>query len=204
MTGVHALAPFSFDITGADWVVEHRAEPWTSLWQMVTVLGDTVTLTLVVIGVFVLAWMAGRIDLSALIVLGSVFGYALMVILKHTFGRQRPPVADRLIDVGGLSFPSGHAMLTTVVLGLTTVVCYRIYPWMRAHPIMLLVAPAVTVAVGLSRVYLGVHWFSDVLIGWTIGVAWLLLCLLAHAQIMRRISLRGIGTRTRVRVESTD
>jgi len=191
-----SVAPFDFDVSTTDWVVRNRAEPWTSMWQMVTVLGDTLTLTLVVIGVFVLAWLAGRIDLSVLIVVGSLLGWALMVLLKHLFARERPPVAERLIDIGGLSFPSGHAMLSTVILGLATVICYRIYPWLRAHPAVLVLPPLVVVAIGLSRVYLGVHWFSDVIVGWSVGLGWLAVCLVAHAQIVRRLAQRRSGTKT--------
>lgn len=178
-----SLSPFAFDQSVTHWVLGIRGEPWNSLWQMVTVLGDTLTLTLVVIAVFVLAWMGNRIDLAALIAAGTLSGYALMSILKHTFGRQRPPIADRLIDVGGLSFPSGHAMMSTVVYGLAAVICYRLYAWVREHPLVLAVAPLLAVVVGLSRVYLGAHWLSDVLIGWTLGAVWIAVCLIAHAQI---------------------
>lgn len=185
-----SLAPFGFDHRVTTWVVGIRSEPWNSLWQMITVLGDTLTLTLVVIGVFVLAWLGERIDLAALIVFGGVSGSLLMVTLKHLLGRQRPPVADRLIDVGGLSFPSGHAMTSTVIYGLTAVICYRLYAWVRAHPLVLLAAPLAVTAIGMSRVYLGAHWASDVLFGWMFGLIWLAVCLVGHRQIVRWVNAR--------------
>lgn len=185
-----SLSPFAFDPGVTSWVVSIRAEPWNSLWQMITVLGDTLTLVLVVIGICVLAWLMNRIDLSALIVFGSAMGWLLMGLLKRLFGRERPPVADRLIDVGGLSFPSGHAMMSTIVIGLTAVIIYQLYPQVRAHPAILAVAPVLIGLIGLSRVYLAAHWMSDVLVGWLLGVIWLAICMVAHQQVARQIRIR--------------
>ncbi|MFC0314441.1 phosphatase PAP2 family protein [Gordonia phosphorivorans] len=185
-----SLSPFGFDTSTLDWVLSIRAEPWNSLWQLVTVFGDTLTLTLVTIGVFVLAWLGDRIDLAALIAVGGISGYVVMVLLKGAFGRSRPPVVDRLVEVGTLSFPSGHAMMSTVIFGLTAVIVYRLYPWVRGHPGILFVAPGLALVIGVSRVYLGAHWASDVLAGWAIGVVWVALCLLAHRQIVRWVQLR--------------
>lgn len=189
MTGVN-LAPFAFDHSVTAWVMSVRAEPWNSLWQMITVLGDTLTLTLVMIGVFTLAWLRERMDLAALIVFGGGVGWLVMALLKRLFGRDRPPVADRLIDVGGLSFPSGHAMMSTVIIGLTAVIVYQLYPNVRSQPGALVSAPVLIVLIGLSRVYLGAHWMSDVLFGWILGVVWLVSCLLGHQQIARWIRQR--------------
>ncbi|MFZ2511523.1 MAG: phosphatase PAP2 family protein [Gordonia sp. (in: high G+C Gram-positive bacteria)] len=184
------LAPFAFDHSVTSWVVSLRAEPWNSLWQMITVLGDTLTLVLLALGIFMVAWLLDRIDLAALIVVGAGVGWLVMALLKRLFGRDRPPIADRLIDVGGLSFPSGHAMMSTVVIGLAAVIVYQLYPQVRATPGLLALAPALIVLIGLSRVYLGVHWMSDVLVGWVLGVVWLALCLVGHQQIARWVRQR--------------
>lgn len=184
------MSPFSFDQSVTDWVLSIRGEPWNSAWQMVTVLGDTVTLTLVVIGVFMLAWLGERIDLAVLIAFGGVSAYLLMMLLKRLFGRDRPPVVDRLIDVGGLSFPSGHAMVSTVVYGLTALIFYQLYGWVRQNPWVLAAAPAVVIVVGLSRVYLAAHWLSDVIFGWTIGLIWLGVAVVVHRQIANWVRAR--------------
>ncbi|MFT3659992.1 MAG: phosphatase PAP2 family protein [Gordonia sp. (in: high G+C Gram-positive bacteria)] len=185
-----SLAPFAFDHAVTDWVVSIRAEPWNSLWQLITVLGDSLTLTLVVIAVFVLAWLGDRIDLAVLIALGGASGYLVMFLLKQIFGRGRPPIADRLIDVDSLSFPSGHAMMSAAIYGLTAVICYQLYPWVRENPLSLLIPPGLAVVIGLSRVYLGVHWSSDVIAGWIAGVIWLAVCLVAHRQIEHWVQAR--------------
>lgn len=180
------MQPFSVDHTVNDWVVAHRGEPWTSLLQFITVWGDTVTLSLVVIGVAVLAWMAGRIDFAVLIVAGSLSGWAVMALLKVIFARDRPPVEERLIDIGDYSFPSGHAMLSVVVYGLAVIIVHRLYPWVRDHVAWLVIGPILVALIGVSRIYLGVHWFSDVLFGWLFGCIWVSLCVAAHIQGSRR------------------
>ncbi|WP_026919588.1 phosphatase PAP2 family protein [Gordonia shandongensis] len=180
------MQPFSFDEQITDWVVDNRHEPLTWVLHMVTVLGDTLTLALVVIGVAVLAWIANRIDFAASIVGAAVSGYLLMWILKVIFSRPRPPVEDRLIDVGGASFPSGHATLSTIVYLLSAVILYRLYPSVRARALWLLWLPVLLAAIGVSRVYLGVHWTSDILFGWVFGLIWLTIGLIGHAQLRKR------------------
>lgn len=192
------MQQFPIDDRITDWVVHSRHEPLTSAMHLVTVFGDTLTLALVVIGALVLAWLANRIDLAALIVVGSLTGYLLMLLLKVVFARARPPIEDRLIDVGGASFPSGHAMLSTVVYGLAAVILFRLYPRVRARAAVLLWVPVLVVLIGLSRVYLGVHWASDVFFGWVFGVIWLTVCLFGHAQIVRRPALLRVGTKRTV------
>ncbi|MBM7367489.1 phosphatase PAP2 family protein [Gordonia hydrophobica] len=189
------MRQFHIDDQITEWVVDSRHEPLTSMMHMVTVFGDTLTLTLVCIGVFVIAWLANRIDLAAMIVVGSLSGYVLMRILKLVFSRDRPPIDDRLIDVGGSSFPSGHAMLGTIVFGLTAVVVFRVYPRVRERAAALLWLPILVLLIGVSRVYLGVHWASDVLFGWVFGVVWLGVCLFGHTQIVRRPALLRMGTK---------
>ncbi|ALG83801.1 phosphoesterase [Gordonia phthalatica] len=189
------MQQFPIDDRITDWVVESRHEPLTSVMHMVTAMGDTLPLTLVVIGVFVVAWLSNRIDLASMIVVGSLSGYILMMILKLLFSRDRPPVEDRLIDVGGAAFPSGHAMLSTVVYGLTAVVAFRVFPRVRERAVALVWLPILVLLIGVSRVYLGVHWASDVLFGWLFGLIWLAVCLFGHAQIVRRPALLRMGTK---------
>ena len=191
------MQPFGFDHEVTDTIVNARAEPWTSMVQFITVMGDTLTLSLVVIGVFVLAWMAGRIDFAALIVGGSIAGYLVMILLKAVFSRDRPPIDLRLIDVGQQSFPSGHAMLSTIIYGLSVIILHRLYPWVRERALWLLAAPALVVLIGLSRVYLGVHWLSDVIFGWLFGFIWLAFCVAGHLQLARRRQLMRAQRQTR-------
>lgn len=146
------------------------------------------------------AWLSVVVrDLSAMggplvmsIVVGSVCGYlfilghrrsawrlavaagggALAVLLKHTFSRPRPGVVPHLMDATSTSFPSGHSMMSAVVYVTLGVMIARLTPSVVGRVYVLLVVGAVSVLVGFSRVYLGVHYPSDVVAGWAAGLVW--------------------------------
>jgi undecaprenyl-diphosphatase len=115
-------------------------------------------------------WKAG---IYLMAVTGTSFG--LSYLIKHLSGRSRPPQAYQLIQENGPSFPSAHAMVTsTLFLALGLLLARRVKsPGRQALLVSaLLVLPA---AIGASRVYLGVHWPTDVLAGWVGGLTWALL-----------------------------
>jgi undecaprenyl-diphosphatase len=101
---------------------------------------------------------------------------ALVVGFKHLYGRARPPVTDQLVVQTNASLPSGHALGSMVVLGVLAVVgvLHIQRPAIRAGVVGL--AVVLIAAIGLSRIYLGVHWITDVLTGWLLGGAWLAVC----------------------------
>ena len=97
-------------------------------------------------------------------------------LLKMVLDRSRPPAADRLVAETNESLPSGHATMSVVVIGTIVVLAWAGRgAWARAA--MVAAAAAWIGAVGATRVYLGVHWVSDVLAGWAVGAAWLALCI---------------------------
>ncbi len=156
-----------------DFIVGHRSGALTSLCEGLSWLGSTMTLTVIVI-VAGAVFAAFRLWRSAVMVwLGSVTGYWLMVVLKGAIARDRPPEEYRLVHAAYHSMPSGHAMMSAIVFGLIAVGLFRSSAWIREHPDVLLVAPVLSLLIGLSRVYLGVHWLTDVLAGWAIGAVWL-------------------------------
>lgn len=155
-----------------DWVVGHRVPALTVVFQVITHLGGAVALaaaTVVVVGVLVqrrcrsaAAWPAGSV----------LTGWLLMAVLKALVGRDRPPPADRLVHVASHSFPSGHAMMTAV---FATAVIAAVLPMLStvgAHRVLVCALVGYSLIVGLSRIYLGVHWLTDVLAGWVFGVVW--------------------------------
>jgi len=160
----------------------------TDLFQFITDLGDTWTLILVVVSVLLALLACTRrrregVCLAALW-LGCTAGGALLnFLLKDVFQRQRPSLAA--IQVGGWSFPSGHAMGAMVVYGMLAYLLLRVVR--RPAVRKLIVAGAVLLVglIGFSRVYLGAHWVSDVLGGWTAGAVWLALCI-SLAETLRR------------------
>lgn len=97
--------------------------------------------------------------------------------LKVLFARARPALWDRIIDVGHYSFPSGHAMVSMVIYGFLGYILAKEFPEWRGQIFAL--TAVLIVAIGLSRLYLGVHWPTDVLAGYAVGLVWLIACILS-------------------------
>jgi membrane-associated phospholipid phosphatase len=168
-----------------DWMIAHRGEPLTSIARFVTDLGDTLSMT--ILATLTVAWFAARRDWAtvALVALTSAGAGVLVVVIKRLVGRHRPPEVSRLVPEPSLSYPSGHTLGTTVVVGIValTVIPGLRRRWLRvAATVFAVLFP---IAVGLSRIYLGVHWSTDVLAGWIFGLAWLTLCVTVFAWVYR-------------------
>ena len=113
-------------------------------------------------------------------------GLLLSTLLKDIIDRPRPNVVPRLSYVATTSFPSGHSMLSAIVyLTLGTFLARLVQP-LRLKLYFLFVAMMLSVLVGLSRVYLGVHYPTDVLAGWAAGLAWAVLCWLLARYLQHR------------------
>jgi len=161
--------------------------PWLKdAMRDVTALGSTSVLTIVVVGV------AGYLAVSGLrhagaMVLGSVaLGVLLSNSLKAAFSRPRPAFIPPDLLVFTASFPSGHATLSAVVyLTLGALLC-RTQSSVAVKAYILCFAMFLTGIVGLSRVYFGVHWPTDVVAGWLVGGTWALLCWLAMIWLQGR------------------
>jgi membrane-associated phospholipid phosphatase len=155
--------------------VEFRSPALTALATTVTTIGSTVSMGLLasVVGLVLLRCRRG---VDALFVVGTMAGASLLFTgLKRLLDRPRPPEVDRLVAAANESLPSGHATMAVAVLGSLVVLAWR-GRGARARVAMVVGAAVWAGAVGLTRVYLGVHWFSDVLAGWLVGGAWLALC----------------------------
>lgn len=112
-------------------------------------------------------------------------GGLLHVTVKELVGRARPDLAEPLLQAAGHAFPSGHTGGTTLGVGILLVVLLpRVpRPW---RPVVLAAGVLLAVAVGATRVVLGVHWPSDVVAGWLLSSAWVLAVLAAGARPVRR------------------
>ncbi|MBD0863920.1 phosphatase PAP2 family protein [Gordonia sp. zg691] len=191
------ISPTTIDQNIVNWVVENRSEPWISIAKVVTLLGNTVTLTvLTCVVVIALAVTRRRVD-AAFLGAGVAVGYAIMQTLKFSFARDRPPVGDRLLNIDTFSFPSGHAMMTMIVFGLCAVSAYRCSAWVRAHRWIVVLAPLTSILVGLTRIQLAVHWTTDVVAGWLIGAVYVTLCV----WLLQRYESRTGGERPARRVD---
>jgi undecaprenyl-diphosphatase len=151
-----------------------------------TALGSTVVLGLVfvsVIGYLIIVWKRA----AALLVLGAVLGgQFLSTLLKLLFDRPRPDLVPDAPHEFTASFPSGHALLSAVTYLTLGALLARVQPSRNARKYLLGLAIILTVLIGISRVYLGVHWPTDVLAGWCVGSAWALLCWTVAFWLQRR------------------
>lgn len=143
----------------------------------ITTIGDPLTLTAFV--VLAVGWLLFHRRTRIAVWLASVTLVASVVesLLKVTVGRTRPDFDSVFLDPTSRSFPSGHAFNTTVVLGAVTVAVVTSATSRRAGvvPLAATAAALVAFAVGASRPVLGVHFVSDVIAGWVLGVVWLVI-----------------------------
>lgn len=151
----------------------------------VTALGSTTVLVLVVVFVAGLFSILGRTREALLVVLAAAGGSTVSQGLKALFDRERPEAALRAVEVMNPSFPSGHAMLSAVVFLTIGVLSAHFARQRRVKLYAVSAAVVTTLLVGMTRVYLGVHWPSDVLAGWSLGAAWALSCWLAAWAVDR-------------------
>lgn len=172
----------------------HPSEPIGPIWLQeavrdITALGSFSLLTIIVLAVFVHLLLVGRSRTAWFIAVAVVSGTALSSVLKAVFDRPRPDLTG-IARVFTASFPSGHATISAVVFLTLGALLAERASTARLRAYYLCVAATLAILVGLSRVYLGVHYPTDVLAGWLIGTAWALICV-ALARFMReRRSMR--------------
>ena len=141
----------------------------------VTALGDGTILTLAVLVVAGLLLVLGRRRSALTVVAATLSGSILAGEAKLLVGRPRPDLVARLVEVGGLSFPSGHATNSAIVYLTLAGLVTHVERGAAVRRYTLIVAAALVATIGMSRVYLGVHWPSDVVAGWCAGTLWALL-----------------------------
>lgn len=173
---LEAVRPYADPGRGwGPWWMEEAAADLTSLGG-ISVLG---LFAVIVIGflLFQRKWLS-----SLLLAVGLIGGVMLSEGLKGVFERERPPVEYQAVETINASFPSGHALLATVFYLSIGVMLTRAFPRRRFKTYVLAVAVVVALIVGVTRIYLGAHWASDVFAGWSLGAAWAMaLWLVAYA-----------------------
>lgn len=131
-----------------------------------------------------------RYNAMLLMTMATVGGALLAYLLKEAIGRPRPEV-PHLAIVAMSSFPSGHSMLSAIVYPTLGTLMARVVPRKRLKIYFMLVALTLSGLIGVSRVYLGVHYPTDVLAGWAAGLAWAALCWTVTKYLQRRGAVEG-------------
>lgn len=167
-------------------MVENRVGWVTTMFWVITTLGNTVSMFVWSIAGCVLLLRRGR-RADAVVVAGAMLtAWGAMSLAKLIFGRARPPIPERLVEISSHSFPSGHATMSAVLATVAIAMMLRsTTPWLR-RPVVLALPVASSLAIGFSRIYLGAHWTTDVLAGWVFGTLWALLWIYASGAISAR------------------
>lgn len=162
----------------------HRIGPaWLEpMVRDLTSLGGITVVVLVVAAVLGFLLVAGKRRTAAQILVSVAGGGLLLIVLKTVFQRDRPTLIGHGVAVTTTSFPSGHAMLAAIVYLTLGALLATVQKDALARSYCIATAIALTLLVGISRVYMGVHWPTDVLAGWCVGAAWAMLCLLVSAR----------------------
>ncbi|MGJ5676406.1 MAG: phosphatase PAP2 family protein [Nostochopsis sp.] len=140
----------------------------------ITFLGDPLVLLLLCLGLGTRSAYNQRPGEATSLGMAAVGAIGLNIFLKELFCRARPALWDHLVNVGHYSFPSGHAMVSMVIYGFIGYTLAKQFP-QHKRLIFALTAGLIT-AIGLTRLYLGVHWPTDVLVGYAAGLVWLAIC----------------------------
>lgn len=152
-----------------------------------TALGGVAWLVFFTIVIAGYLWLDRKAHMAVFLSVASATGVTLSFLLKWFFSRPRPDVVPHLSHTSTSSFPSGHSMMSAVVYLTLGTLLATVVPRVRLKVYILIVAASLSIIVGVSRVYLGVHYPTDVFAGWAAGLVWALTCWL----IARHLQSRG-------------
>ncbi|MBR9990805.1 MAG: phosphatase PAP2 family protein [Gemmatimonadetes bacterium] len=164
-----------FDERAVEWLAAHRSSLLDEVMVDITTLGDGVVLIMIVLIASIFLWITHHRWSVYILLVGLIGGKVLNTVLKAAFDRSRPSVVEWLHDVSSPSFPSGHAMGAFVTYGTVAYLVGRLSSTTRLRNVTWIIAGITVLAIGMSRVYLGVHYPSDVIAGFLAGLAWVVI-----------------------------
>lgn len=172
------------------------SDPLGPVWfeqgvRNVTALGGTAILTLISVAVIGFLVIERKPRTIGFLVFAVVGGLLLSLALKAGFHRPRPDFLPHGQEVYTASFPSGHSMNSAIVYLTLASILAQAHRGRAVKVYLITTAIVITALVGVSRVYLGVHWPTDVLAGWTAGAAWAVFCWLLFQRMQQRRMVEG-------------
>jgi len=166
------------DAVGPSWL--------ENMFRIVSALGSELILTPVVAFAVIALWMEGLKRAAVWLGVAAAGAGVLSPLFKNYFARERPAFLVKELLPASSSFPSGHALLSMAVYLTIGALLTQVVPAKRTKAIVLLMAVLIALLIGVSRVYLGFHYPSDVLAGWCLGLFWATLCWLVAWTIRDR------------------
>ncbi len=188
-----------------DWLARHREAGLTMAMRLITDLGGAPVLIAVAVLVAAVAGRRSRSWRPVVAVGATAIGATLITVAsKAAVHRARPPLLDAVSRAGSYSFPSGHSLNSAAIYGVTAVLVWRLgrHWWVRVCTtigVTLLV-----LLIGLSRLYLGVHWLTDVLAAYAVGLGWLTLVVTTVRVLEQRGAEATIGRLARPPADTPD
>jgi undecaprenyl-diphosphatase len=180
LTSLHP-GPDLADPIGPAWL-DRAAQDFSAFGSLAIIC----TIALVVIGFMV---MQKRFAQAGMLVFALAGGLLLSETMKGIFERTRPPEIYHMAGALNASFPSGHALLSTVFYLTLGAMLARLLQRRRNKVYAISIALVIALLVGLTRIYLGVHWASDVLAGWSLGASWAMTCWLLEWWVEKKTKL---------------
>ncbi len=145
-------------------------ETLTQVMSAITHIGGTKSLIVIIFLITLVLILTKFYKEAAILVFGMLMGVAVSQSLKHLISRPRPDVAPYLTEFSSPSFPSGHAMNNMLLATLLVYLSWRMFKNKRLSITVGIFAYIWAILVGISRLYLGVHWPTDVIFGWILGL----------------------------------
>jgi membrane-associated phospholipid phosphatase len=175
-----------------DWSIYTRTPGDTTFFSVMTTVGGPVVMGAITGVVAIALFIRRRRSLSIYLIVTAGGGALLNLELKRFFARARPDIAEMLLRTQGYSFPSGHAMGSTVVMGALAYIAVRSLKNWRQKSAAMAFATTFVAAVSASRVYLAVHWLSDIVAGITGGLLWLATTTVGYETFRRIRMIRSL------------
>lgn len=148
--------------------VEHMSDILTNILIFITNLGGPIGVFLICLAIFLIPKLRNRLGLPVSIAVSTSF--VLNIILKLIFARERPDIL-RLVTENSYSFPSGHAMVNMALYTVLIIYAYKFIRSKRIKYPLIILMMILVIAIGFTRIYLGVHYAGDIIGGWLLGFA---------------------------------
>lgn len=176
-------------------IIKYRSNSLTILMKTVTTIGDIFGYLFLVSTMALFFYIRKRWRTSIEVALVLVLASGLNVFLKFIISRPRP-IINRIVNADFYSFPSGHAMSAIVFYGFIAYLSIVLIKKRLIKSLIIALCASMVAIIGISRIYLGVHFPSDILAGYLAGISWLMFCIIILNVVtlkkLHRLNLKGI------------